>query len=1038
MDKRPRYVIIGAPGTGKKTALRSSGLDIAGRIITHESDDAEGWRTFLQAGVRTRARRPLDGVLLAVSVEDLLRPEAAQSLEKQASLLRARLSEMRSTLRASLPVYVLLTKCDLVPGFLDWFGGLPRADREQAWGITFANGTTSEGRELADAFGRFADRFADSLAGRLHDEQDPRRRARIYSLSSQLHALAEPLAMFARELRIDARPSSKSKVGIVLRGVYLTSGTQGGTPIDRMLAAFGRELGLERQILPPNQSGDKSFFVTGLLKDVVFGETVSGRSRAPGGGTLRRFTAALLALVLIGAVALGAWWTSEYFRAKQSMARVDGEIARLSSLASGATTSDADPRPLLPVLNSLRDLSRMRLQPGTPLERMSVSASSSRKLAVAAGERYERALQGPFAKGITQAIERTLRGDTEPNLKYEALKSYQMLNEPKHFDPASLALFAMSFWKSSLNPPLQPAEERELRAHLDALLRAGPVGFTPKLDPTFIDTVRLSLLAQPATDRITSRLDALLDSSTLADFDVAAMSAESGQLFVGADGKSAPRRVPGKYTLDAYRDVVLPQVPQLAKQLDAESEWVLGIAATPFEGDAARVVFRYRASYTQAWARMLDDLHLGTAADSQAKARQAQLLGSAGGPLAKVLGEIVRQTPLRLPNGAEGPITAVDPAADRLLALASLLVRDSNGGTPLDGLLQAFREVSNVLGAGEKGATAADAAPRLSRVARYAQSQIDPVQSMLLALAGGSGASKPSVAIAAQPAPVETRPATAATQAASPPVTATRSARATPPAATAAPATSLSPGTERVASASAPEVKPSPSSSPRRAAGSLSAQCVDLVAGRFPFDRRATRDASFAEVARVFGPKGAFDQAFAQRFAGRVDTSSDPWRWTGSGAAPPAEELERFRAAARIRDVLFARGSTRPALQLIFRPLDLDEEIDRFELEIDGQTVRYAHGPALPVVVKWPGAAGSARIEVSPARPGAPLEFTGPWALFRLFDRAAVQESGSPGRLRAVFDVNGRKATFEVQTDAAANPFRLRELERFECPLAGQ
>ena len=210
------------------------------------------------------------------------------------------------------------------------------------------------------------------------------------------------------------------------------------------------------------------------------------------------------------------------------------------------------------------------------------------------------------------------------------------------------------------------------------------------------------------------------------------------------------------------------------------------------------------------------------------------------------------------------------------------------------------------------------------------------------------------------------------------------------------------------------------------------------MAGRFPFDRRATRDASLAEVARVFGPKGAFDQAFTQRFAGRVDTSSDPWRWTGPGAAPPPEDLERFRAAARVRDVLFARGGNRPSLQLTFRPLDLDEQIDRFELEIDGQKVRYAHGPALPTVVNWPGTTGSARIDVSPASAGAPLTFSGPWALFRLFDRAAVQEAGSPGRLRVVFDVNGHKATFEVQTDADANPFRLREIERFECPLAGR
>jgi len=223
----------------------------------------------------------------------------------------------------------------------------------------------------------------------------------------------------------------------------------------------------------------------------------------------------------------------------------------------------------------------------------------------------------------------------------------------------------------------------------------------------------------------------------------------------------------------------------------------------------------------------------------------------------------------------------------------------------------------------------------------------------------------------------------------------------------------------------------------RQIAAKLGVPCIQLVAGHFPFDRRATRDASFEDFSRVLGPKGAFDQVFAQLLSPRVETASDTWQWTGRGPGPGTEDLERFRSAARIRDVFFGRGSAQPGFQLTFRPVDMDQEIDRFQLEIDGQKVRYAHGPLMPTAVKWPGPEGNARIEVSPATLNVPIEYHGRWALFRLFDHAAIREAGSPGRFRVVFDIGGRHATFDVETDAGANPFRLRELEHFDCPLPG-
>lgn len=979
----PWYAIIGVPGSGKTTALANSGLtfplaqklegaavrgvgrtrdcdwwfadravliDTAGRFATHESDrdaDRNTWEAFLDLLLRTRPLRPLDGVLVTVSVEDLLESNGDQ-LAEQGRLLRARLDELNAVLRVPVPVYVLLTKCDLLPGFVDWFGTLSRSERDQAWGISF------DSSDFADSFARVVEPLADTLVARLNVERDAQRRTRLFSLLTHVRSLGEPLSVLIQVMCESSGTESVSGRPL-LRGLYLTSGTQGGTPIDRMLGAFGRELGLERQILPPNQTTAQSFFVSGLLNDVVFAEA----DRSGASPTRNRRSGVLktaIASVLVLALAVGAWWVLAYVRSLNEMTRLESELTRANALlASVSAAADPDPRPLLPALNEMRDLARETTRVSNSAGTLDISSRSRRKLSAAATGAYERILLAPFQARIAAAIDTTLRTGADANVQYEALKAYRLLNDVAHFDAAGLKIFVASFWDSGLAPALQPAQRTALLEHMDALLQAGAVGSGIKLEPALVDSVRNRLLAQPPRERLASRLGSILDSRSFPDVTVASLGPAALDLFVSVEGKPEPRHVPGRYTIEAYRDVVTSQLPTIAMALTSESEWVLGNAIAPSAGEVDDVIDAYRASYTQAWAGFVGDLRLKPAASVAEANRQAAALGEANGPLARLLNEIARQTPLRLANGKEGPITVIDPAADRLVLLSDLATRTSEGSAPLDAVLKSLRELPS-LRAGSND--------RLARIIEDAKREPEPVRSMVLALAERS----------AGPSSRPTPPSTTTTQ-----------------------------------------------MSAQRSATPLGVQCIQLVADRFPFDRNAARDVSFEEFARVFGPKGAFDQFFAQ-----------------TGPQRRAADVERFRAATRIRDVFFRRGSARPQFELTFRPIDLDERIDRFELDIDGQTVSYAHGPPLPTVVKWPGSQGKARIEVTPASAGAPNEFTGPWALFRLLDRAAIQDAGAPGKFRVIFDVDGRKASFEVQTDNAANPFRLRELERFDCPIGNE
>ena len=169
----PWYVFIGGPGSGKTTALINSGLrfpladktgvgsiqgvggtrncdwwftdeavliDTAGRYTTqdsHQEGDKKAWQGFLGLLKKTRPRRPLNGIFLTVSVPDLL-GQGQQERARLADALCARLLEIDEALRTRLPIYVLVTKCDLLHGFTEYFDDLGKDARGQVWGITLA------------------------------------------------------------------------------------------------------------------------------------------------------------------------------------------------------------------------------------------------------------------------------------------------------------------------------------------------------------------------------------------------------------------------------------------------------------------------------------------------------------------------------------------------------------------------------------------------------------------------------------------------------------------------------------------------------------------------------------------------------------------------------------------------------------------------------------------------------------------------------------------------------------------------------------
>ena len=147
---------------------------------------------------------------------------------------------------------------------------------------------------------------------RVHQETDIQRRRLIYGFPQQVASLRDVAAEFLTEIfrpsRLEARP--------LLRGVYFTSGTQDGTPIDRLLGAMAGQFGLQRQAVRGVQRRRAQLFPDPPAARGGVRRGRAGQPRPEGGAARTRwiyraaYAAGALVLLLLGTPR----WTGQLHR----------------------------------------------------------------------------------------------------------------------------------------------------------------------------------------------------------------------------------------------------------------------------------------------------------------------------------------------------------------------------------------------------------------------------------------------------------------------------------------------------------------------------------------------------------------------------------------------------------------------------------------------------------------------------------------------------------------------------------------------------
>src|SRR5579871_2816754 len=307
--KLPWYVIVGEPGSGKTEAIRHSNvgfppgmqdefqgvggtinmnwwftnqavlLDTAGRLMFDEVKPGEinEWKEFLNLLKKNRPTCPINGLFLVIPSDSLIK-DSADEIQKKAGKIAQQLDVIQRVLDVRFPVFVVVTKCDKINGFREFFDGLTDPQLQHQM-MGWSNPTPLDepfkpemvGKHLEQVAARLARRRLGLLRDPVPESSESRRTDEVDSLFALPHSIEMISSRLRRYLETIFIAGEWSAKPLFLRGIYLSSSMREGAALDAELA---EAIGVSVEDLPEGKfwERERAYFLRDLFVEKVFRE----------------------------------------------------------------------------------------------------------------------------------------------------------------------------------------------------------------------------------------------------------------------------------------------------------------------------------------------------------------------------------------------------------------------------------------------------------------------------------------------------------------------------------------------------------------------------------------------------------------------------------------------------------------------------------------------------------------------------------------------------------------------------------------------
>lgn len=1048
----PWYVLIGPPGSGKTTALQQSGLqfplqkemgvnalagiagtrhcdwwftdkavliDTAGRYTTQDSrsaTDSRAWFGFLGLLRRYRAEQPINGVLISMSLSDLLTcTQTERNLHARA--IKQRIQELQNQLSMTFPIYVIFTKADLVAGFNEYFAELSEEEREQAWGFTLPMESSEDTQGVVSLFNKefyqLIVKVNEGMLQRLNGERDPKVRALIYEFPKQLRMLQGAADDFLKEI---FAPNAFEKLPL-LRGAFIASGHQGGNPIDRVSSQMASGFGLKPSApLSINHNEPKGFFLKSVLNDVIFAEqniATVNTEHARHNRWLRR--TAITSICVSSAVLGASWWASANWNQALS-AQVSDGVEVFKQNANGGLTESSDLITLANGLTILRNLPtgyEGNLPDGWPNH---LGLYQGDRLGQATNEVYQRALQQYLLAYVSKSLVSDMANNkTHIDYLYETLKTYLMLFEREYYNAEQIKSWFSFHLENNIPGDVNKVMRLALNEHLEVLLSSSAI--EPAYNELAVSEAREILLSVPLAERAFARIQQKSKQHQLGEFKLTnVLPNESIGLFYRHSGESMSKPIPALFTYEGFYKVFLAEHKKIIQVLTKDS-WVYGDEVKGMGDDVEEQIInqvkeRYFKEYSYYWRDLIDDVALKPFDTASQGAYTTKVLTGPDQAIQKLLTAIqdnieLTKLPASEAAGKAGEVAGAI-AAHKMPSTTNrfkqYMPQDVSINIALPG-----ESVENVF-PGILGLEDTDVL--------QVQTQMKKVHALLAKLSRGQTSGDKIV-----------RQHVNLRQAGEPLAELDKLVEDLP-----SPFAAMVKGV--VESTTQISLQSSRYHLNDVWQGTVYNEYKKRIRGRYPFKRSAQDEVRIKDFSRFFSPEGTMSKYFETYIKPHVRMGARRWTFKNN-IGLSNKSLAVFRKWYKIKNEFFESGST-PEIEFALKANYLDRDMQQIKLQIDDQNFVYRHDPIRVTEYHWPSSANFAQTRVifTPANYMRTVEksYEGDWAWFRFLDDIVAKRPKTLRDNMLEIEIQGHVAKIQLIAGSASTPFKTRELEAFSCP----
>lgn len=661
----PWYMVIGNNNEGKTTLLETSGLefplnidykdrelieetntknfewyfaehaifiDVPGNYIElkQNPEDPIVWKEFLRIFVKKRWKRPVNGIILTVSAETILNKNQRE-FEQYSKDLRDRFDELSLSFMSSIPIYLIITKSDLIEGFDEYFSSIDQDEKDEILGLTFDEKIKNvDSSVIKPQLENLLKRLNSSILDKIHYEWDISNKGKIFSFCDNFSNFFEKTNLFVEMCFSQTR----YRKPLLLRGVYFTSVSNNEDIYSNRLIAS--------KDFENSRINSKGMFIKKLLNDIIFPEAdmIKIDDNYKRKIRVNHYITYILSALIISLFSF--FIIKDFINQNNLFSKIENEY-NIYQEKSDKILQNGSFKEMAEVLNHLNEIKKYNeLNSSDSISKLLFYKVENRKKKL--NQIYHAQLIKLLLPEIAKNIEYNIKNEIKIFDKtWDSTKAYIMLEQIKRRDISFLKSYMSFYWNKNYSNQLNV--QKDLNYHWDNLLKLDFNSYN--INSQTLKFARNALLEVSPEELVYKELKNKVSKMDISDFSFSKVLGSNINSFNGGDFL-----ISGFYTKEGYKVLEKEGISLISQVLD--NNWVIGekndsnnLEVTSYYN---KILSLYFNDYKNYWNTALSRLTIPSYENLIELLEQASLFSSSDSPAFKILKALKDNTQIYSPS----------------------------------------------------------------------------------------------------------------------------------------------------------------------------------------------------------------------------------------------------------------------------------------------------------------------------------------------------------------------------------------------------